>query len=55
MKQLGEGMKKLPINLKYLELNFTVNNLGANSEIMKLLVEGMKQLPNKLKDLKLVL
>lgn len=39
---LVEGMKKLPENLKHLNLCLSFNNLEQDPENMKLLGEGMK-------------
>lgn len=50
---LIEGMKKLPYNLKNLELYLSEINLGENHENFKKLMEIMKQLPNSLQYLKL--
>lgn len=34
LEYLGEGMKKLPLNLKHLELHLSDNNFGRNKENM---------------------
>lgn len=50
---LVETMKQLPYNLHDLVLNLRENNIGKNSENLKMLAGGMNQLPNNLKNLKL--
>lgn len=45
MKYLGDGMKNLPNNLKYLAMNLSLNNLGRNEENMRHLGDVIKQLP----------
>lgn len=44
-------MKKLPKNLKVLELYLKYNMLGENSDNLKCIGEGMKQLPCGLQNL----
>lgn len=48
-------MKQLPNNLKNLTLLLIGNDLGENTDNMKLLEEGMKYLPKNLENLKLYL
>lgn len=42
MKLLGEGLKQLPDNLKFLKLDLGFNNLGVNLEHIKQLGEIIK-------------
>lgn len=51
MKVLEELIRLLPQRIKYLYLNLSKNNLGGNSENIKLLGKGMKYLHNNLEKL----
>lgn len=42
MKCLGEGIKQLPIMLKYFTLDLSLNSLGKNSQNIKYLGLAMK-------------
>lgn len=42
MKQFGEFLKKLPVNLESLHLDLGNNNLGANVMNIKYLGDGIK-------------
>lgn len=53
MDYLGESLKYLPFNLKYLVLILVFNNLESSSENIRHLCEGLKKLPNKLHYLEL--
>lgn len=48
MKYFAEGLKNLPINLKYLRLYLYSNNLGDYKNNIKYLAEGLKHLPDNL-------